>query len=109
MAPPGPEDDEDLSLSFFKAATSDCREAIVPVRLSIILAMSALEGSAMGEEMKLADGGWGGGLVGGAAAVGHAAAGAGPAEREEEDRRDRDTRLSRALTSRVGGPRLRRL
>jgi hypothetical protein len=27
---------------------------------------------------------------------------------EESDRRDRDTRLSRALLSRVGGPRLRR-
>jgi hypothetical protein len=30
------------------------------------------------------------------------------AEVDEEDRRDRDTRLSRALMPRVGGPRLRR-
>jgi hypothetical protein len=29
-------------------------------------------------------------------------------EPEDPDRRDRDTRLSRALVSRVGGPRLRR-
>jgi len=79
------------------------------VRLSINVAMSALEGSAMGDVMKLADGGYGGGLVGGAAAVGRAVAVNGSTEQEEEDRRDRDTRLSRALVSRVGGPRLRRL
>jgi len=37
---------------------------------------------------------------------GGAAAG-GEVEREGEDRRDRDTRLSRAFTPRVAGPRLR--
>jgi len=35
------------------------------------------------------------------------AATAGEMEREGEDRRDRDTRLSRAFTPRVAGPRLR--
>jgi hypothetical protein len=38
-----------------------------------------------------------------------AAAGGGEEVRAEEDHRDRDTRLSRASTPRVAGPRLRRL
>ena len=46
---------------------------------------------------------------GGAAAVsgGGGAAAGGEVELEGEDRRDRDTRLSRAFTPRVAGPRLR--
>jgi hypothetical protein len=80
----------------------------VPVRLSIILAMSALEGSAMGDVAEAADGGECGELDVGAAAAGRAAAVEGSAGTDEQDRCDLDTRLSRALASRVGGPWLRR-
>jgi hypothetical protein len=57
-----------------------------------------------GDVAKAADGGeW-------AAGCGcEAMAGGGEEERAEEDRRDRDTRLSRASAPRVAGPRLRRL
>jgi hypothetical protein len=50
------------------------------------------------------DGGEQDGLGGGASAE---VAAAGEVDRDGEDRRDRDTRLSRALNPRLAGPRLR--
>jgi hypothetical protein len=64
----------------------------------------------MAEVVEEADGGEGGGLGGGVAASGWVTSRdwSETSDREDEDRRTRDTRLSRALLSRVGGPRLRR-
>jgi hypothetical protein len=74
----------------------------LPVRVSISLARSVLDGSAM-EKAEAAEFGEGGGLL-----VGMVAEAGAVAEVDEEDWHDRDTRLSRALMPRVGGPRLRR-
>jgi len=107
--PTGAEACEDGALFFFIVSISDCRVLILPVRPSISLARSAIVGSAMAlvwDEAEVGD------EVGLAAVVGAAdgkAAVDAADELEELDRRDRDTRLSRALVSRVGGPRLRRL
>jgi hypothetical protein len=63
----------------------------------------------MGAVVEVAEGGEGGGLVGwgAVAAAGVVDDDAVEVESDEEDRRDRDTRLSRAPKSRVAGPRLR--
>jgi hypothetical protein len=68
------------------------------VRAWIILARSAVDGSAMGEDVDAAE------LVGEAGAEGTVAAGLEYGVEVEEDRRLADTRLSRALVPKVGGP-----
>jgi hypothetical protein len=89
---------EDFSLSTFKLSTSALRVEMVSVSVSISLARSAFEGSAMGTVAEVADGGEGGGLDGwcAAAAAGVVEDDSVEVERDEEDRCDRDTRLSRA-------------
>jgi len=86
------------------AATSDFKVVSSVVRDLSWPMISAREGSAMvtGSEVEaVEDGGDDGGRPTAAAAVEERL------ERVGEDRRDRDTRLSRAATPKVAGPRLR--
>jgi hypothetical protein len=80
---------------------------IVSVRVSISLAKSALDGSAMVDVNDAAEDGEGGGLWSGAVDCVVVAAAAEGVVAEVEDGRDRDTRLSRTSGPRVAGPWLR--
>ena len=91
-----PEDDEDLS---FMAAMLDFK-----VVSSVFMAFSMFMTSArVGSDMVA---GLGAEAVGDGGEVASAAV-VGGLERVGEDRRDRDTRLSRAVTPKIAGPRLR--
>ena len=95
--------DEEVDLSFWSAATDVCRDATVAVKASIILAKSAVVGSAMAEVTEAtADGGDGGGLGADAGVE----AGCGGVD-EEEERLEPDTKLSRTSVPKTAGPRLR--
>jgi len=76
--------------------------AMLLVSSLITLAMSALDGSAMGGEEEAVD--WVG-VVGGVVVAG----GGGGGAAEDEERLESDTRLTRASTPNNGGPWLRRL
>ena len=91
-----PPDDEDVSLM---AAMSDFKVVISAVRDFSCAMISAREGSAM--VLRLVAEAVDGGLAMAAAAVEERL------ERVGEDRRDRDTRLSRAVVPKAAGPRLR--
>ena len=84
--------------------TDDCRDITVAVKASIILARSAVVGSAMPEVTEAAadcgDVGELGADTGGKAAGGWSVD-------EEEDRLEPDTKLSRASVPKTAGPRLR--
>ena len=96
--------DEEVDLSFWSVETDVCRDATVAVKASIIVARSAVVGSAMPEVTEAAaDGGDGGGLVADAGAE----AGCGGSVDEEEDRLEPDTKLSRTSVPKTAGPRLR--
>jgi hypothetical protein len=71
---------------------------MVVVRSWIILARSAVDGSAIGEEVEAAE------AVGEAGADGMVAAGLECGAEVEEDRRLADTKLSRTWAPRDGGP-----
>ena len=91
-----PPEDEDVSLM---AAMSDFKVVISAVRDFSCAMISAREGSAM--VLLLVFEAVDGGLAMAAAAVEERL------ERVGEDRRDRDTRLSRAVVPKAAGPRLR--
>ena len=93
--------DEEVDLSFCSAVTDVCRDATVAVKASIILAKSAVVGSAMAEVTEAtADGGDGGGLGADAGVE----AGCGWSADEEEDRLEPDTKLSRTSVPKTAGP-----
>ena len=84
--------DEEVDLSFWSAATDVCRDATVAVKASIIVARSAVVGSAMPEVTEATADGGDGGVLGADA---------------KEDRLEPDTKLSRASVPKTAGPRLR--
>jgi len=90
-------------LSFWSSTTDACRDVTVVVKVSIILARSAMVGSAMADVTEAAaDGGERGGLDGGVEVGGCCGNGA----EEDEERLEADTRLSRTSAPKTGGPRL---
>jgi hypothetical protein len=101
--PPRPPDEE-AGFSFWSSTTDVCRDATVVVRVSIILARSAVVGSDMAEVIDAADDGGERGGLGGSAAVVRCCGGGAD---EDEERRVVDTRLSRTSGPRVDGPWLR--
>jgi hypothetical protein len=107
MPPPTPDDEDALSfmeaisifISLISILSSECQDFIISMR-------SAMEGSDMVLERLVevveaeGEGGVEGCLVAAVVEVDGC--------EEDEDRRLRDTRLSRAVLPKVGGPRLRR-
>lgn len=105
---PGTAAPENDALSDFIVSMSACMVVILPVRPSISLARSAIVGSDMALGWEVAEVGAAVWLVVVVGTTDGEAVVDAVEKLEDSDRRDRDTKLSTALLSRVGGPRLRR-